>query len=166
GLVGLNVCRDRTLTQDREWSCWSQVNANFHDPLRFGHVLLSADPADAGKQAEALRKGERQGPLRVFGRAGYGQESYAALARSTLQRAEQRTADFRRLRETAEAGEAEALGRRLKPLEERLEAIRKALAGEVDGAAYAKAELALSGLISELETAYWDARLEALLKSL
>ena len=44
-IVGINVCRDRTIANAREWSNWSQTNANFHDPLRFGHLVLSPTPA-------------------------------------------------------------------------------------------------------------------------
>ena len=39
--MGINVCRDRYLGADRQWTNWSQTAANFHDPERFGHLVLS-----------------------------------------------------------------------------------------------------------------------------
>ena len=42
-LCGINVCRDRQL-DGKQWTNWARVIQGFHDPARFGHLVLSPPP--------------------------------------------------------------------------------------------------------------------------
>src|SRR3990170_1107489 len=79
-LLGFNVCRNRYLSGRTEWSNWAQTKGNFHDVERFAHLVLSPTPEEIGRLGGELRKGERSGPILLFGPEGYSGTSYRALA--------------------------------------------------------------------------------------
>jgi hypothetical protein len=164
-LLGINVCRDRTLAE-RQWSCWSRVAANFHDPVHFGALVLSPTPAQLAGLGPELRRGDRRGPLRVLGLKGFGDHTYAALARAQLARVTAYVAELKAIGEREGSGTAARVQARLTAAEERLAPIRRQLSGDVDGADYARLELLLSGLERDLGEVLWDARLAELLSRL
>jgi hypothetical protein len=108
-IIGFNVCRDRYLGASRSWSCWSQVNANFHDPDRFAHLVLSSTPEMIARMGADLRKGGRTGPITVFSAEGFAQTTYAELAKRTLDDLDKIIADMEAVRksETDPAAAAE-----------------------------------------------------------
>ncbi len=165
-VLGLNLCRDRTLLKDREWSCWSQVKANFHDAERFGHVVLSPTAEQLAALGPELRKGDRSGPIRIYARGGFGAETYIGLARRSLARVVAKLKTMRQIREREAPAAAAAFDRLLAKAEAQLAPVREALDGEVDGGVFARLELQLATLETWLDQAIWEARLEALLASL
>jgi len=84
-VIGLNICRDRNIGPNKLWSTWSPIAANFHDPLRFGHLVLSAPPEMIGRLSDEFRKGGHAGPVQVFAAEGFSGTTYLALASRSLQ---------------------------------------------------------------------------------
>jgi hypothetical protein len=164
-VVGVNVCRDRTL-KEREWSNWAQTKANFHDPDRFAHLVLDGTPDQIAGLTDEFRKGDRSGPLRIFSQGGIGTDTYVAMARQVLTRVEGHVAEVQQLRQQENAATAKVLGDKLAPLEQRLAGYRVQLDGDLDGAAFIKLEMQLTGVERELGELLWDARLEALLAAI
>lgn len=162
-VIGLNVCRDRTLTQDREWSCWSRVDANFHDPQHFGHVVLDGTPERIADLTGELRRGDRTGELRLFGVGGVGSDTYQAMLRRALTRVEAVLADLQQHRAGEPPATQQALDARLAPYLKRLATVREQATGDLDGAAYTRLEMELATIERELGTVLWAARLEGLL---
>lgn len=164
-VIGANVCRDRTL-KEREWSNWSQTNANFHDPVRFAHLVLSPTAQRLAELTDEFRKGERSGPLHLFTRHGIGSETYAAMAGRTLARVDGKIKELREVGEQEGGATKEAIERRLAEVDKRLEPLRAAVAGEMDGGGFSRTEAALNALLVELSEMVWEARLEGLLATL
>jgi hypothetical protein len=164
-VMGINVCRDRTLAE-REWSCWSRVAANFHDPAHFGNLVLAPTPGQLAQLGPELRRGDRQGPLLICGVKGLGDQTYAGLARARLARVESCLAELRALGRRESPAAAAAVATRADAAQARLAPIRSQLAGDVNGADYARLELTLAGMERELGAVLWEARLEALLADL
>ena len=79
-VIGLNICRDRNIGPNKLWSTWSPIAANFHDPLRFGHLVLSATPEMIGRLSDEFRKGGHAGPVQVFAAEGFSGTTYLALS--------------------------------------------------------------------------------------
>ena len=46
GVWGLNICRSRPTTGDREMSSWAPMAGTFHDPSRFGHLAFGGAETD------------------------------------------------------------------------------------------------------------------------
>ncbi len=165
-VVGLNVCRDRTLVRDREWSCWSQVNANFHDPDRFGHIVLAPSADQLAGVGPEVRKGERSGPLRIFTVEGVGGATYQAMAKKGLARVDTKLRELKRAGRKEGPAIAQAMAGRLAKFEAQVEKHRQAVAQPLDGAAFARMEHDLSRIERELDGVLWDARLEGILSTL
>jgi hypothetical protein len=166
--MSFNVCRDRTLADAREWSCWAQVAANFHDPAHFANLALSPTPEQLGKLGPEFRKGDRTGPLLIFSNEGFSKTSYKALATAALTRTEEliRQLDAIRAGERDSAAAAE-LQKRLSPIREAVDACRRQVADEgFDAAAWARMDAQIEGLRRELAEAVWNARLSALFQSI
>jgi len=168
-LVGFNVCRDRYAGGDREWSNWSQSMANFHDPARFGHLVLSPTEEMLGKLPPEVRKGDRRGPILVFTEAGEAGRAYLAMAREALKELDAQVAALA-------AGAANELSEdfrkeiadRLDVVRTQLEPIRAGLrdAKSLDAAEWTRLGLKLTQLSTTLRELVWDARLAALLKTI
>ena len=165
---GFNVCRDRYIGPDRQWSNWARVMVTFHDPIRFAHLVLSPTPDALAGLAAELRKGERMGPIRILTSEGIAGQAYGAMLKETLDKVGVHIAELRRLagtdRDPAVRREMDA---RLKPLEAEVDEARKALADRtVDAATFTRSEVRLNGVLKELNDLVWQARLSALLEEL
>ena len=167
-VIGLNVCRDRNMG-DKEWTTWSQIAANFHDPLHFGHLVLSGTPEMIGKLSLEFHKGGGDGPLQVFGPVGFTGTTYLALATESLKRMEATLQELEALRGQERSPEVAAA------LEKRIATARLAIAPiaekvkaqkPFDASEWLRTDLALEKLRDALGKAVWQARLDALLRSI
>jgi len=168
-VVGFNACRDRHVDKARGWTNWSQTKANFHDPVRFGHLVLSCTDEMIGKMERELRKGGRSGELRVFSADGYSRTAYVALARQAV-------ADLDRLlRDLARTAEQEPGLEARRELEKLLAAMRTRLMpyrsrvrsqAALDARQWQGMSQELHMMQRELVDAVWQARLSALLHGL
>ena len=163
--LGFNVCRDRTLDNARQWTCWAQVAANFHDPTHFANLVLAPTPEQLGALGNEFRRGERTGPLLIFSTEGFSQTSYKSLALVSLDRIEKLVGELDGIAKAEPDAAAKAeITRRLEPIRAMVAAARQqAEAGEVDGAAWARMDASLSKTARELGDVVWEARLAALL---
>ena len=82
-VVGFNVCRDRNV-QQKQWTNWSPVARGFHNAPMFGHLVLSPTTKMLGALTAELRKGDRQGQLRVFSAEGFTGAAYLEMGRGAL----------------------------------------------------------------------------------
>lgn len=165
-LIGLNLCRDRNISDNKQWTYWSRTDNGFHDPQRFGHVILGGSAEEVGKLAAACRLGERSGPIRIFGNEGFSQTSYIALARAALHDLDKVLAD---LEATGQKEESEAVKKALK---EKIDTARQQVAplrdklttaSAIDASEWLKSETTVSKLSEELRQCLWQVRLDALL---
>ena len=118
-VVGFNVCRDRYV-EGREWMNWARTISGFHDPDRFAHLVLSPSAEQLGMLGTEFRKGEREGPIRIFGKEGISHTAYLTMARQALQEVQvilKKLDDMRRREDPTAAAE---LGRRLGAVREDL----------------------------------------------
>ncbi len=168
-IVGFNVCRDRYTGGAREWSNWAQTAANFHDPIRFAHLVLSADEATVGRLEGEFRKGGRRGPVVVFAHAGYAKRAYLAMARTALKRLDallsQLAAEGKA--ERSEAARAE-VAKRLDAAKKQVQPFRVRIASSkpFDAAEWTRLSIRMAALEARLGELLWDARLAALLQGI
>jgi len=168
-VVGFNVCRDRYAGGSREWSNWSQTMANFHDVARFAHLVLSPTEAMLGKLGTEFRKGDRRGPILVFGPQGYSGRAYLAMARQALRRLEQQLAALEAEAEKEIAlGPSEEVARCLGAAKVMVEPYRARIAEAkaLDGAEWTRMSVGMTKAEARLRTLIWEARLAALLKGI
>lgn len=167
-LLGLNVCRDRFIG-DRQWSNWARVSTGFHDPVRFGHVILEGTPETISSLSSALRQGERTGAITFFTQAGLADTSYRAVAEAGLKQVQEQVAALLRQaeQESSPACRAElaALGRGLEAENRRL-ADHLAGQAQLDARQWHGVDRQLSAARVTLTQAIWAARLKALLADL
>lgn len=167
-VMGLNVCRDRNLG-DREWTSWAYIAADFHDPLHFGHIVLSGTPETIGSLSAEFRKGGGDGPLQVFGTDGFSGTTYLALAKDSLKRVDAAIAELESLSRVEKSAEvAAALAQRVAqarrdvaPLTEKVNAGKP-----FDAAEWLAADRSIEDLRQSLSRAVWEARLDALLRGI
>lgn len=142
-----NVCREFRSPEEPEYHCWSDTGGGFHNPARFGHLLLSGGFA-------TLRR-------------GYLIEA-ARAAKVSLEKEEQLDARIAEIRGVRSQVPAELL----KTFDERLQktlADRAAIAKEYGGrhelpaAEWSALNKALGGLLAGLEDVYWEIKFTALL---
>jgi hypothetical protein len=166
--LGVNVCRDRTLDNARQWTCWAQVAANFHDPAHFANLVLSPTPEQLGALGNEFRRGERTGPLMIFSSEGFSQTSYKSLALASLERIRGLVGELEGIAKTERDPAAAAeIEKRLGPIRAMTTAARQqAEAGAVDGATWARMDADLSRTARDLGDVVWEARLTALLSGL
>lgn len=168
-VIGFNVCRDRLLGEARQWTNWSQTNANFHDPDRFANLVLSPTAEGLGRLGEELRRGGRRGAIAIYSPEGFSQATYRALGAQAVAKLEALLADLdgtrRREREPRAAAE---LARRLEGFRKECAGFRALIAARdsLDARAWARMSLRMGALTHELGAAIWDARLAALLSEL
>ncbi len=168
-VVGFNVCRDRLVGRSREWTNWSQTMANFHDPDRFAHLVLSPTGDLLAKLVDEFRKGGRKGPIRIFGQGGYSRTAYIALARRTLADVDRALNDLKRTaNKEASPAARKAILAQLAEIEARLAPTRRALqrAASIDAMQWYRLSRDLQKLKMELSETIWRARLTALLSTL
>ena len=168
-VIGLNVCRDRYLGVEREWTNWSQTAANFHDPVHFGHVVLGGPAEALGKLGPELRKGDRQGPIRIFGAGGYSGSAYLELCRGALAEVDELIAavEAQSRREDPPATQR-AVGAHLEAVRQEIAPYRERLRASADlsAEAWVAMDVLFRQTAERLKTTIWEARLEGLLSEL
>lgn len=168
-VVGVNVCRDRYLGANKQWSNWSQTAANFHDPDRFGHAVLSPSAEQLGALEAQYRLGGRAGAIVLLGPDALTQPAYRELGRNAMAGAGGLLAEIEgAIRvEQDEATRAE--------LTRRLEAYRGELTGfaamvastePAPAADWQRMTFRLGEIRLELGRVVWEARLAALLSGI
>jgi hypothetical protein len=166
-VIGFNVCRDRYAGGVRQWSNWAQTAANFHDPVRFAHLVLSPSEEMLGRLAAEFRKGDRRGPIIIHAREGYANKAYLAMARTALERLDGLLAKLAEEAKTLgdAATRAEAT-ERIGAVREKIAPFRKRIATKqpLDAAEWTRMSIALADLEAQLGELLWHARLAALLK--
>jgi hypothetical protein len=168
-IAGFNVCRDRLIGNAREWSNWSQTQANFHDPDRFAHLVLGATPEQLAKLAPEFRKGDRHGPLVIYSSEGFANTSYLAMARDSLRKLDEQLAGLAKVaEEQRDAATRAELDKRLQAYRDEIKPFQQQVAkrSEIDAAAWMKIDLRVDQLGRELGQALWEARLAALLSGI
>ena len=163
-VVGFNVCRNR-FRDGRKLSYWSHA-PGFHYPGHFAHLVLSSTEKMLRDMEGDFRKGGRKGPIRIFNKLGYSNQTYVELARKALGDLDQLIGELR------SAARSEKSERTKTEIEKYLVAIEKAilphrdrLAGErpLDAARWARLDVTLRQVVARIPTLLWDARLASLL---
>lgn len=168
-LIGLNVCRDRYLGADKTWSNWSQTAANFHDPERFGHIVLSPSAGRIGELAGELRKGGRVGPIVVYGPDAFVRAANRALASTAIGGAEELLARLEQARRgEGDAGARDELSRRIESYRAELAGFEATASGDeaVSPERWTQINHRIAQIRDELDTVIWEARLSALLSEI
>ena len=168
-VVGFNVCRDRYAGGAREWSNWSQTQANFHDVARFGHLVLSPTEEMLGGLAGELRKGDRRGPIVLYTEEGSAGRAYLAMARDALAKLDAELAALAKEAEGDEllgardeaASRLDMARRLLEPYRTRLQAAKS-----LDAAEWTRMGVEMAKLGARLRELLWEARLATLLKAI
>jgi hypothetical protein len=163
-LLGFNVCRDRYVGPDREWTNWSQTIGGFHDPFRFAHLVLSPTVEQLGQRREAYRQGGRSGPLRFYVPDELSGQVYRPLVRQAI-------AEVEVLLDEIEAAQAKApndpanaeIAKEVKSLRDRIATLRAQSAQEIDADEWIQIDLELVKMARNMDTIIWEARLRALL---
>jgi hypothetical protein len=165
-VVGFNVCRNRYVGGQRQWMNWSQTEGGFHDPARFAHLVLSPTPEQLGRLEAEFRKGDRMGPLRIYGPEGYSEASYRALATEKLKKVQKSLRELEAVASEEVAGAAaQELGKRLAPFRDRIAGHRETIESgkKIDAKLWVEMELDLDRIGRQLSEVIWEARLAALL---
>jgi hypothetical protein len=164
-VIGFNVCRDREVGRTRQWTNWSQTKSNFHDPIRFAHLVLSPTSEQLGQLGDEFRKGYRTGPLRIFGSAGFSEGSYRQLAEQALEALHARLRELDAAREQEAGTAAMELTERIAAQRRQVDEYRAQIEGKqaMDAATWVQMELQMRQLAEGLEQVVWEARLAALL---
>lgn len=167
-VVGFNVNRDRNVG-GHSWHTWARVDfaTGFHDPERFGHLVLSGTPEVIGKLSAEFRKGERTGPIVVFSAEGFAQTTYAKLAAEAVGQGEKLVAQLRAEGKREQSPETAAeIQRRLDSYQTRLEELKADLAGSMDAARWTRLDIALQEWLKTLRKTIAEARLKVLLDNI
>ena len=167
-LLGINVCRDRQL-DGKQWTNWSRTVHGFHDPSRFGHLILSPAKGVLEKMGAELRKGDRRGSIVIYSKEGFRNATYQGLLKDSLSRVLAKLASLEKLAEGEQnAAVREELAksvaefrRKLAPTKAKVEAL-----ATIEAEEYTRLDLTMTRLGGELSQAAWDARLRALLGSI
>jgi len=167
-LLGINVCRDRQL-DGKQWTNWSRVIHGFHDPSRFGHLILSPPQGVLEKLGLELRKGDRRGAIVIYGKEGFRNATYLGLLKDSLSRVLSNLASLEKLAaEEQNAAVRDELAKsvaqyrqKLAPAKAKVDAL-----AEIGAVEYTRLDLAMTKLGGELAQAAWNARLRALLGSI
>ena len=165
-IVGVNACRDRYLAPEKQWSNWSRTKGGFHDPARFGHLVLSPSiEMIAGLEAE-LRMGGRRGPMDIDGPDAFVNAAYRALSANAIAATDQ-WIDRLEQAGKVETGQAtkQALADRIKAYRAELAGFRQTLAAEAapERSAWTEMTARLGDIRREIDRVIWEARLEGLL---
>ena len=168
-VVGLNVCRDRHVGGVREWTNWSQTKANFHDPVRFAHLVLSPTPQQLAKLDSEFRKGDRTGPIVVFSSEGFAETTYAQMAIEAFAKLDGLLATLKKTREQ-EQDEAAAsmLADLIAEREAEIGELTTTVVGaeKIDAALWSRTDTEIQRILKELDNLIWEARLHALLSQI
>jgi len=168
-LMGFNVCRDRQVVNARQWSNWAQTKANFHDPDRFGHLVLSPTAMQIGQMGAQLRKGDRQGSIVIYSKAGFSQKTYRSLAKQSLDNLDVLLAKLEAvMQHEADDKTRVELGKLVNRYRNEVSPMREVIASQatIDAAEWTRMDLRSNQLTGELDDAVWQARLLALLSTI
>ena len=166
-VVGFNVCRDRHIGEQRQWTMWAHVTEGFHDPVRFGHLVLSGTPEIIGGLGEELRKGDRHGAIVVFSAEGFAQTTYRELAAQSIAGLERLLADLgAEADREQDAATAAEIRRRVAQHAAELAALKRDAAGPLDALTWTALDLRMQSTMRELGQLLWEARLSALLSAI
>lgn len=165
-IVGVNACRDRYLGPDKQWSNWSRTKGGFHDPDRFGHLVLSPSIEMIARLEAELRLGGRRGHIDIDGSDAFVNAAYHALAANAIAATDQWIDRLEQAGE-AETGRAtkQALADRIESYRAELANLRQTLAGEAvpERSVWTSMTARLGDVRQEIDRVIWEARLEGLL---
>ena len=168
-VIGFNVCRDREIGPERQWSHWAVVDGGFHDPVRFAHLVLSPTPEQLGSLGAEFRQGGREGPIHIFGSGRFSGVAYIVLERAALGALDKMIVDLDAIcRQEKSPQVAADLRRRIAAVQKQADPIRRKLAGaaQLDAAEWIRMDLTLKSLTMRLGQSLWRARIEGLLQSI
>jgi hypothetical protein len=167
-LVGLNVCRDRYLGANKQWSNWARTSGGFHDPERFGHIVLSPSASRLGELTEEFREGGRTGPIVVYGPDGFVQAAYRTIAATGIDEVEQLLTRLDEMKQgEADAGARKELGERIEAYREEMSGFeRSAAGGGLSAEQWREMNHRIAQMRMELTTVIWQARLAALISGI
>ncbi len=168
-VIGFNVCRDRQLGAEKLWANWSQTKANFHDPQRFGHAVLSPDAQQLGALEAEYRKGGRDGAIVFLGPSALTQAAWRTLVRGAFANSGATLTEMEKLLDQEnEAGAREEFAKRIA-------GFRADLAGYADQVESGKPldvdtwkemTTRMAQMRTGLDRLVWEARLTALLATI
>ena len=166
-VVGFNVCRDRVL-KDTEWTNWSPMTSGFHDAPLFGHVVLSPTTQMLGRLSAQFRKGERQGPIRIFSSAGFTGAAYLELGRGALAELDRVLAELDALCKKERPAVAKNLRQRLTDTRAAAKPIRDRLSADepLNAAEWIRMDRTLVDLSRKAAQSLWEIRLKTLLEEI
>ncbi len=167
-LLGINVCRDRQI-DGKQWTNWARVIEGFHDPARFGHLILSPPAGLLETLGPELRKGDRTGPIVIYSQEGFRDATYRGLLQAALARVTEQLAALEAMaKEETNATLREELAKSVAAYQQQLAPVQTAVAGlaAVGVEEYTRLDLTLTKLGGELSQAVWEARLKALLRAI
>ncbi|MCK5803788.1 MAG: carbohydrate-binding family 9-like protein [Lentisphaeria bacterium] len=167
-LLGFNICRDRHIGE-KQWTNWSRCVTGFHDPHRFGHVLLGGASEVLGALGGELRKGERSGPIVILSDKGSSRATYRALAKGALKTLDENLARLRgEMKKEKAAASRQELGKLLAKYTAEIKPVRAALQGaaDIEVREWTKMDLRITDLNRGLANAVWEARLAALIRQI
>lgn len=168
-VVGFNVCRNRYLGTARQWTNWSQTKANFHDPERFAHLVLSPTAKQLGQMGEEFRKGDRRGSIVIYSKQGFSQTTYRSLAKQSIAKLEAMLTELEQTRDQeADAKTKAELDKRIKAYREETAPFHESIRAKeaLDAAEWTRMDLRIHQLVKELGDVIWAARLAALLSDI
>jgi len=168
-LFSLNVCRDRLLGTDRQWSNWAQTAANFHDPLRFAPAVLSPDAQRLGELEAEYRKGGRAGAIVLCGPESLTEAAYRVLGRNALVASGELLDTMQQAAaQEREAGAREVMAARIADYRKELEGFNASIHGgkPVGTDDWKQMTFRLAQMRGELDRLSWEARLAALISEL
>jgi len=137
----------------------------FHDPIRFGHVVLSPTAADWARLEPELRKGGRKGFLDAPGREGGARDACVRLVEKGLREC---GAFLKELQAVASKDTDKALRRDVEALAARFGKLRMRCRGlaSQDMSALSALPSAINKLKMAIKEQVYQARLAVLLKSI
>ncbi len=168
-VMGFNVCRDRYLGPNKQWMNWSQTAANFHDPERFGHAVLSPDAHRLGELEAEYRRGGRDGAIVFHGPPALVEASYRALGARALAAVGALLDGMEdALAQERDEGAREELARRIGEYRAELTGFADTIegAGPLGAEAWNQMTFRLAEMRVELDRVIWEARLAALISGI
>ena len=163
-VVGFNVCRDRNV-QQKQWTNWSPVARGFHNSPMFGHLVLSPTTKMLGTLTGELRKGDRQGQLRVFSSEGFAGAAYLEMGHGAMAELDRVLADLEALCASESAAVARNLRKRIADTRAAVKPFRDKLATSkaIDSAEWVHLDRALVKERQSAAKGLWEVRLATLL---
>ncbi len=170
---GFNLCHQRQAGGHRELINWANVQGNFHNVELFGHLLFIDSLSDLTPALMKQVAAEVGSPARVFVRDGWwevdGRPRHVTYAEDLRLAAEDRIdRGLRELRRTIDRSSQPQLWARYRALRDRWRQVRRLAVpeGHVGALAWAKSRIAIEEIDAALPDLLWQARLDALIRTL